>query len=243
MADTTPTGAISIEALAKRFDTVQALDGVDLEVASGESLAVFGPNGAGKTTLIRILSLGLGPSGGSFRVAGLDPRKHDRMIRQSIGVISHQTFLYDDLSARQNLEFFAGLYGVEHPSRRADDLLDSLGLTHRAEDAVASLSHGMQQRLSLARALVHDPRIVLLDEPFSGLDPRAARMVRTTLERLRSEGRTVLLVTHDLARGLELCERWLILSQGRIVARGHSNEVDPASFEPSYFDLVAGPRA
>jgi heme exporter protein A len=225
--------------LTKKFGAVTALKGVDLTVRGGESVALFGPNGAGKTTLIRILTLGLRLGGGTLRIADLDPRANDLEIRRLTGVISHQSFLYDSLTAAENLEFFAGLYGVRDPVRRSAELLDTVDLAHRANDLVGTFSRGMQQRVSLARALVHDPAIVFLDEPFTGLDPQAARKLRATLEELRRQGRTVLMATHNLRRGLELSDRWLILSRGRVVDSGVSAETDLANFEDSYFDRLA----
>jgi heme exporter protein A len=227
--------AIETEGLTHYFGAVAALDGIDLRVAHGESVALFGPNGAGKTTLIRILTLGLKAGRGTIRVTGLDPRAQPLAIRHRIGLISHQSLLYDQLTAAENLEFFARLYGVDDPRRRSVELLDTVGLGHRAGDPVGTLSRGMQQRVSIARALVHDPSVVLLDEPFTGLDPHAAEMLRTTLHGLRGRRRTILLVTHNLRQGLELSDRWLILSRGRVLARGESAGTDPATFEPSYF--------
>jgi heme exporter protein A len=231
--------SIRTTGLSKRFGALRALTRFDLTVGRGESIALFGPNGAGKTTLIRILTLGLRPSDGSFRIEGLDPRPDDRAIRARIGLISHQSFLYDDLTAAQNLEFFARLYGVSDPSARAVELLGAFGLRHRARDSVRTFSRGMQQRLSLARALVHDPRLVFLDEPFSGLDPHGAGMLRATLERLRADGRTIFLVTHNLGEGLKLSDRWIILRDGRIAAEGLSRETDAARFDDWYFERFA----
>ena len=152
-----------------------------------------------------------------------------------IGLVSHQSLLYDQLTAAENLEFFARLYGVDDPRTRGAELLDTIGLGHRAADPVGMLSRGMQQRVSIARALVHDPPIVFLDEPFTGLDPHAAEMLRTTLDGLRTRGRTVLLVTHNRRQGLELSHRWLLLSRGRIIDQGNSEGADPAAFEREYF--------
>jgi heme exporter protein A len=219
------------------------LEGVDLHVETGESLALFGPNGAGKTTLIHILTLGLRPASGTFRVAGRDPRDDPLGIRQCIGLISHQSLLYDQLTAAENLEFFARLYGVEEPRRRSAELLETVGLQHRADDPVGTLSRGMQQRVSIVRALVHDPPVVFLDEPFTGLDPHASGMLRETLAHLRSRGRTVLLVTHYLRRGLELSDRWVLLSRGRIIDRGGSSETDPTTFERAHFGRPGGKGA
>jgi len=239
-----PPAAIETVGLSKRFGAIQALAGLSLKLAAGESIALFGPNGAGKTTLIRILTLALRPTAGTFRIAGLDPRREDLEIRHSIGVISHHSYLYDDLTARQNLEFFARIYGVEQARDRAEELLDAVGLAARGDDAVGTFSRGMQQRLSLARALVHEPRIVFLDEPFTGLDPHGARALRQTLEGLRRERRTVVMVTHNLTQGLELSERWLILARGRVVDSGRSQDVEPSAFERDYFDRLelARPR-
>ncbi|HXV75218.1 MAG TPA: ABC transporter ATP-binding protein [Candidatus Polarisedimenticolaceae bacterium] len=236
--DEHPAPAIRTENLSKHYGAIHALNRMNLSFEAGESVALFGPNGAGKTTLIRILTLSLRPSSGSFRIAGLDPRRDDLAIRRQIGVISHQSYLYDDLTARQNLEFFAGLYGVDDPRRRTAALLDSVGLAARADDPVRTFSRGMQQRASLARALVHEPQIVFLDEPFTGLDPHGAMTLRDTLERLRQQRRTIVMVTHNLARGLELADRWLILARGRVVDEGRSGEVDRAAFERSYFERL-----
>ncbi len=234
---------IEARGLAKHFGSLAALAGVDFELRGGESLAVFGPNGAGKTTLIRLLTSSLRASSGTLLVAGREPRAHPLATKRIIGVISHQTFLYDDLSARENLEFFGRLYDVDDPAARADALLDSVGLRERADDPARTYSRGMQQRLSLARCLIHDPRIVFLDEPFTGLDPHAATLLRTTLERLRREGRTLFLVTHNLAEGLELSDRWMILAGGRVAAEGISAGTDRLAFERSYFDRVAQAHA
>jgi len=243
MSDSASSDSIEIEGLTRKFGSLLALKGVDLHVPRGESLALFGPNGAGKTTLIRILTLSLRASGGSFRIGGLDPRQEDGPIRQRIGVISHQSYLYDDLTARQNLEFFARIYGVPDPARRTAELLEDVGLSHRADDPLRTFSRGMQQRVSLARSLVHDPGIIFLDEPFTGLDPHAAQMLRETLSRLRDDGRTIFMVTHNLAEGLELSDRWAILSRGRVVEQGDSGGTDRLQFEKTYFARVTDARA
>jgi heme exporter protein A len=234
---------LEARSLSKRFGSLQALGDVSFGVGRGESLTVFGPNGAGKTTLIRILTSSLRANSGDVRIAGRDPRKHETETRALIGVISHQTFLYDDLGALENLLFFARLYAVARPRERAETLLDSVGLLDRAEDPVRTFSRGMQQRLALARCLIHDPLLVFLDEPFTGLDPYAATLLRETLERLRREGRTLLMVTHNLAEGLELSDRWMILARGRVVGEGRSAGVDRHEFERTYFQRVGGSPA
>ncbi len=231
---------VEVRGLTKRFGALAALDGLDFDIARGESLAVFGPNGAGKTTLTRILTSSLKMSSGSVRIAGRDPRAHEIETKAILGLISHQTFQYDDLTARENLVFFARMYGLDDPYGRADALLESVRLAERADDLARTFSRGMQQRLSLARCLIHDPEIVFLDEPFTGLDPYAAALFRATLERLRHEGRTLFLVTHNLVEGLELSDRWMILAGGRLRAQGVSAGTDRLAFERSYFEHVGG---
>lgn len=227
---------LTARGLTRRFGARLALDGVDLDLAAGEAVAIFGPNGAGKTTLLRVLARSLTPTAGSVAVAGAGD---DLAARATIGLLSHHSFLYDDLTARDNLVFYGRLHGVADPLRRACDLLEATGLSHRADDPVRSYSRGMQQRLSLARALVHEPAILLLDEPFSGLDPAAAARLRLTLRAQRDEGRALLMTTHDLAEGLELSDRWLFLSRGRIVARGASADADRGALERAYREPVA----
>ena len=234
-----PAAVVGAEGLTKRFGPRLALDRIDLEVQQGESVALFGPNGAGKTTLVRILCMSLRPTSGHVSIGGLDPRKDDLQIRQRIGLISHQSYLYDDLTARQNLEFFSRLYGVPDPVGRSQELLTRFELETRADDPIGTFSRGMQQRVSLARSLVHDPSLVFLDEPFTGLDPYAAEMLRKTLEVLRDQQRTLVLVTHDLRQGLELSDRWLLLSRGRIVHSGRSSETDADSFDAASFRRLA----
>jgi heme exporter protein A len=232
----------SIEArgLTKLFGVLPALESVDLTVQPGESVAIFGPNGAGKTTLLRILTLALRATSGTVRIAGMDPRTQDQEILRSTGLISHRPLLYDELTAFENLLFFARLYGVLDPERRARDLLAEVDLDRRADDPFGTFSQGMRQRLSLARCLIHDPSLVFMDEPFSGLDPHAASLLRGILTRLRSEGRTVLVTTHNLSQGLELSSRWILLNRGHLVDQGSSAGLDPAEFERSYGERLAG---
>ncbi len=207
--------AIAARGLEKRFGRTRALRGVDLEVAQGCSLAIVGPNGAGKTTLLRLVAGLSRASGGTLRVAG--EKAPSRGTRARVGYIGHATLLYPTLSARENLIFAARLHGVTDPRSRADALLVEQGLDHVAERAAGGFSRGMAQRLSIARGLVHDPPVVLLDEPFTGLDRRSAQRLGERLAALHRDGRTLLLVSHDIARAAQAADRAVVLAQGRIL--------------------------
>ena len=230
--------------LVKEFGFRRVLDGLSLEVATGTSLALLGPNGAGKTTLLRILATLARPTSGRVEVNGLDARgRHQTAIRARIGVISHQTFLYDGLTALENLTFFARQYGVADARERAGALLAEFGLWERRDDRTGTFSRGMQQRLTIARALLHDPEILFLDEPFTGLDPAASRLLRALLERLRGSGRTLVMTTHDVAEGLALGDRWAILAGGVLADGGSCRGLAPAGLEARYFEALKGARA
>jgi heme exporter protein A len=225
---------IEVRDLVKSFGGKVALDGLDLDVAEGEFLTLVGPNGAGKTTFIRILSTLTRPTRGSVRVAGYDLGKQGSAVRRRIGLASHQTLLYDDLSAEENLRFYGRMYDVPDLEEGITTLLQRVDLDHRRHDLVRTFSRGMQQRLSLARALLHDPAILLLDEPYTGLDQQAAEVLREVLVSLGGRSRTVLMTTHNLERGLELCDRAAILFNGRIVHQAIGDGLDVASFREAY---------
>ncbi len=231
--------AIAVDNLIKSFGTFYALRGISLRVHTGECLAIFGPNGAGKTTFLRILSALSGPTSGEVRILGLSLKEKALAIRQQLGVIGHQTFLYDDLTAAENLSFYARLYDVPSPRARAEQLLAEVGLERRANDRVRSFSRGMQQRLAIARAMLHDPGILFLDEPYTGLDQHAAMMLTNWLQKLRSERRTILLVTHDLMQGLAMADRVAVFLQGRIIWEEKAEAVVHEQFQQTYFDLIA----
>jgi len=241
---------IEVRGLVKSFGSKVALEGVDLDVAEGEFLTLVGPNGAGKTTLIRILATLTRPTRGSVRVAGYDLTREGTEVRRRIGLASHQTLLYGDLSAEENLRFYGRMYDVPDLEEGITALLQRVDLDHRRHDLVRTFSRGMQQRLSLARALLHDPAILLLDEPYTGLDQHAAEVLREVLVTLGGQSRTVLMTTHNLERGLELCDRAAILVNGRIAYQEARDSLDVANFQETYcrcldispFDSTQGRR-
>ncbi len=210
--------ALMIEAqdLWRTFGTKEAVRGISLSVRRGEIFGLLGPNGAGKTTTIRMLTGQIEPSSGSATVAGCDIVKERARLKGLIGVVFEEQNLYERLSARLNLEFSCWLYGL--PKQRADEVLELVGLRERAKDPVRTFSNGMRQRLMIARALLHRPPMLFLDEPGRGLDPLAAREVRKAIKQLSDEGMTILLTTHLMDEAEQLCERVAFIVDGRIVA-------------------------
>jgi heme exporter protein A len=231
--------AVEAAGVTKRFGHVRALRGVDFALGTGESLAVFGPNGAGKTTLLRILAGLLKPDGGLVRFGGEQLVRGNAAHRRRVGLISHHSLLYDGLTAAENLVFYARLYSVAEPRAAAARALAGVGLAARASDQVGTFSRGMVQRLAIARALLHDPDVMLLDEPFSGLDQGAAATLRELLGRLRAERRTMVLVTHNIDEGLELATHVAIQVAGRFVSLG-SRDGDLAAYRARYAEATAG---
>jgi len=209
---------LSAQDLEFGFGPRRVLKRLSLDLRQGEALALFGPNGSGKTTLLRVLATLLRPSGGEVFLEGVPlSRKSDRpRVLRRIGFLSHQTMLYERLTGRENLLFYARMYGVAQPDLRCTELFEAVELNGREDDPVAEYSRGMQQRLALARALVHDPELLLLDEPFSGLDPRATRHLGTLLADLAGRGKTILFTSHDLETGLGAAHRIAILSGGSL---------------------------
>lgn len=232
---------IQVRGLVKSFGNAVALRGVDLDVADGEFLAVVGPNGAGKTTLIRVLATLSRPTAGEMRIGGLDPVRDAVAIRRQIGMVSHQPLLYGDLSAVENLIFYGRMYEVPNLSRRIEELLDQVGLAARENDAVHTFSRGMQQRLTIARALLHDPALLLLDEPFSGLDQQATAMLGQALGNASSgRKRTVVMTTHDLEWGLKMGDRLAVLARGQIVYQARRDELDVDHLHDTYRRVTSG---
>lgn len=228
------TLAINVQGLTKSFGTRLALRGIDLEIESGKSVVIFGPNGAGKTTLIRILATIMNPSSGTITFDGLNLKSHAEEIRRRIGIVTHQTLLYNNLTAYENLEFYGRMFDVPELKKRIQELVSLVGMTSRLHDRVATLSRGMQQRVSIARALLHKPTILLLDEPETGLDQEAIPLIWDTMPDETGRKRTVILTTHNMERGIEVGERLLILDKGKIVYEGVRGALDLTGLKETY---------
>ncbi len=229
--------ALRVTGIEKRFGARRVLKSVDFELPQGASLVIFGPNGAGKTTLLRILSTLDRPSKGTCEALGLSYKEQVDEVRGCIGFITHNPMLYLDLTARENLVLFARLYGVDDPDKAADEMLSLVELKHRANDKVRGFSRGMTQRIAIARAFINDPRIVFLDEPYSGLDPHAAGIVDRMLAESRQR-RTLVTVSHSLESGFAQASHVLLLAKGRQVMFSEQSQLEYDEFKNVYYEQV-----
>ena len=211
------TLALDSKQLEKKFGYAYAIRDVSLQVKRGEFVVLFGSNGAGKTTFLKVVATLMRPTKGTLAVEGFDVGRQPEGARRTIGFLSHNTFVYRDLSALENLRFFHRLYGIEQSDERLLDILERVDLRRRANDPVRAYSRGMQQRLGIARALLHDPTLLLLDEPYTGLDAKAAATLNGILDRAAASGKTVILTSHDLEQGLRAATRAVILDRGIVV--------------------------
>ena len=208
---------IKLEGLVKRYGMNLVLRGVDLQVNAGEFVTLVGSNGAGKSTLMRIVATLLQPTAGKVEIGGWPLPKQASRVRRHIGLVSHYSLLYGDMNAAENLAFYARLYRLKDAEERVMTALRKVGLYARQRDAVSTFSRGMVQRLTIARATLHEPDILLLDEPYTGLDQDASRLLDDLLREEHENGRSILMITHDLTHGLNLCDRVAILNRGKIV--------------------------
>ena len=233
------THVLQADGLTRAFGGRRAVHGVSLELDAGECLALFGPNGAGKTTLLRLLAGLLKPTAGGARING-QPLRGDAEARGQVGFISHQSMLYGPLTVRENVELAARLYGVGEPTAAATQALGAMRVLDRADSPVRSLSRGLQQRVSIARAMVHQPRVLLLDEPYTGLDALGAATLTEMLARVRGDGATLVLVTHNIAEGLDVATQAAVMHRGRVVRRERREELDADRYADTYRELVGG---
>lgn len=225
---------IEAKKVIKRFGLKPVLRGVDFHVNQGEFVALVGPNGAGKTTFLRILASLSRPNLGSISIAGYFLPRQAAAVRKVLGVVSHQPLLYGDLTAEENLRFYARMYDLRDVNQRVEEVLAVVGLEARRKDLVRQFSRGMQQRLAIGRAILHDPRVLLFDEPHTGLDQEAAAMLDGVLKEVAAKGRTVVMTSHDLIRTADLASRVDILSKGVIAASVMGDEIDPLKLPVLY---------
>ena len=233
------TPLISLEKAVKTYGHLYALKNIDLSIYKGSSLVIFGPNGAGKSTLLKILSMQCRLSSGSLLYNNIPYKKLSDDFRQNFGIISHQSFLYGGLTAFENLKFYASLYGIEDSEEKAASLLKRLDIYKRKDDLVRSFSRGMLQKISIARALIHNPEIIFLDEPYSGLDAYAAIELTNILKEQLQNKKTIIMVTHDINTGLALSDNVAVMNKGKIVYKKAKNEIDENSFNKIYMQQIA----
>ena len=251
MPDTPPTPLIHARGLTKRFGEFVAVDAIDFDVAPGESFGFLGPNGAGKTSTMRMIGCVSPISGGTLEVMGMDPAEHGPQIRARLGVVPQQDTLDLELTVRENLSIYGRYFGLSRAevSRRADELLEFAQLTERADDPVEPLSGGMKRRLTIARSLINEPTVLLLDEPTTGLDPQARHLLWDRLYRLKQRGVTLVLTTHYMDEAEQLCDRLVVMDKARIVAEGSpralieqysTREVTELRFAPGIAETLDG---
>ena len=233
-----PSSLLRLSRVTKTFGLVRAVLNVDLAVCAGDFLAIFGPNGAGKTTLLKMVAGLTQPTTGELQFTSSGGSSG----RERVGYVSHQSFLYNELTGIENLVFYGRLYGIGEVGGRSEEMLVKMGLNEARHQRVGGYSRGMKQRLTLARSLLHEPDLLLLDEPYTGLDQHGSRLFTEVLQGLKEEGRTVLLITHNLGAGLELCNRAVIQNKGELVFHASRQEVDASEFERLYFQVVEGKK-
>lgn len=234
MQTRTSTRVLELTRVVKRFGPVTAVRKVSLTIEKGQFLTLFGPNGAGKTTLLQLIAQLSKPTSGTLIFFDRDTLQ----LRRLIGYVSHQSLVYGQLSGFENLHFFARLYGLSEPAARATSMLEKMDLSRARNQLVATYSSGMKQRLTLGRALLHEPQLLLLDEPYAGLDQHGSRLLTDVLRQLKEQGRTVILITHNLTEGLTLADRVLIMRRGELMYEAARDQIDDNQFEELYFQIV-----
>jgi ABC-type multidrug transport system ATPase subunit len=234
-------GVLVAKDITKSFGHFQVLNRINLKITQGEKYILFGSNGSGKTTLVKILSTILTADSGELTLFGNKIERRSKDIMAMIGFMSHEPYLYNELSAWENLGFYANLYSIKDKKERIENLLKEVGLFHRSHDRVGSFSRGMKQRISLARAILHDPDIIFLDEPYAGLDIRAQEILNDLIVRLNNKGKTFLIITHNIGKGYDIASRRGILSNGQIVYETDDGEKN--TFTEKYRNIIGGEKS
>lgn len=232
--------AVQLNSISRAFDARKVLKGIDLTVPAGQSILVCGVNGAGKSTLLNIIAGLITPDDGTVNICGSNIAKHPQKTKPAIGFISHKPMLYNELTVTENLLFFADLYGIDKPSEHINQLLDNLGLSQYRYDPVGILSRGCIQRLTIARAILHKPQILLADEPFTGLDTQANSHFISIMKDFIASGRTVIMTTHDTSLGLSCCSRVVILDKCSIIFDAATADIDADAFGRDYLAYAGG---
>lgn len=240
--DSRPSGsqdcAIKVEGLTKFYGPLRVLKSLNLELKQGDFLVIFGANGSGKSTLIRILSTISRPSSGHVTIDGLDLEKQAKQIRQRMGVLLHNSLLYNELSVYENLVFYGRMFHVPNLSKRIEELVNQVGMESRLQQRVGTLSHGMQKRVSIARALLHDPDVLLFDEPESGLDYKALQALLEMIKAPSRVERSAVMTTHSIELGFEWATHVAILARGQIQYIQNKKEISISSFINTYRSMV-----
>lgn len=208
---------IEIKGLTKQADDKLILRGIDLKVQTGETVAILGPNGAGKSTILKVIATLMKPTSGTVNINGLELKKHSMKIKKMLGYLPHSSLLYEHYSPIENLVFYGSAYGIDDPGTRAVELVRQVGLSYFQNEPVKNFSRGMIQRIAIARAIIHDPLLLLLDEPHTGLDQGAIAILNQVILSMKNQGTTTLMVTHDLKQAAEICDRAIIIKNGRVV--------------------------
>jgi len=232
--DEASNSVISVNSLGKAFGARLVLNNIDLEVARTQSACICGVNGAGKSTLLRIIAGLVQPDQGSVQLCGYNIRKEPEKAKPRLGMVAHNSMVYPNLTVFENLSFFASLYGVKNGAARIEELLEEIGLFSYRYDKAGILSHGLLQRLAIARALVHNPAVLLADEPFTGLDAEARQHLVTILAGFTDNGGTVVMTTHDIANSIQYCDRVMVLDRTRLIFDAMTCDIDTASFARDY---------
>ncbi len=236
--DTQSNSMISVRSVSKAFSSRPVLNDVNLEIAAGQAVCLCGVNGAGKSTLMRIIAGLLQPDSGTVLVNSNDITTEPEKSKPQLGVISHKSMVYSDLTVTENLTFFANLYGVQRPDERVKELMADVGLTPYRYDRASALSRGLLQRLSISRAMVHRPTVLLADEPFTGLDAHACRHLIEVLTGFADEGGTILMTTHDVSIGVRCCSRLVVLDQKDFIFDRNLSDVDAVAFSQDYLEYA-----